>query len=1252
MASYKKYMIPTSATMAKVQNVKKPSTTSDMLGKQISNYQTRLKNVGVDDKKDKRNFVEKLLNLPEGQNFLFDIFEILNRPQQAVFGGIKAAREGGSFLEGAKEGITGERKTSGKELLFDETPTGKIFEDGKFNLKGFLGLGADILLDPMNVALPGVGKIIQKGKTAADVSKGLKAVESTGGILKTADTLSPLLKGGTSLQKGANVGIETAKKIRTSSSLNELLMRGVGKTIKGGFKIGDVALEKGLGFLDSKKLASNVKKVEQVKELAEKGVEGASELLNKLNKKPDLLGTYKGLKKGISETFNYGKTEVGKLSNKLKTTKNEIDIDKDLFAIRSKDFLNNDVKKYATKNKMSVEQVDDLIGDVIESNMADKIVTGRDVLSKLSDKKGTFTGSPENMNAVTKMLDNLGLKYNIKNNNIKLDKSVKNITDIFNSTSSAKILDSTKFRRGIDSLGYTPDDITEILSLRNNPEFMKLVDKQKNIYKDFVDTIKTTTSGTVDFSDIIDNPGYIRRALNENSLEALKKAKKEGVFRGSDLAISSKQIGARKYDLPARVVNRQIAEKTTADLTKLAEKAGLTIDEFATKTPEDLGNLLSKTVKLPTKKVKEFQDKRQQLLNRITGLKEGTAKETKRLTSLKEQEFKTTQKLQKLFLEGNVKPEQIQKLKDKQPILADKIIQQQNAIDDLITTSERNIKNVDFKIDRYSKESDIAVKQQFKDKFVKDIEYLRSKEGQELFKRSASAGFGDFTEVYGNKASQIKAMNEAVLNTSFNDPSIAKIISSDDTVTKIGRNQVRIKNSDLLKKLDKFKNILPDETVNKFMKQIGDSDIALDKNIVNMLNVNFNKEELNPFLKMVDGINNTFKKFKVFTPGFQLRNAVGSPSNMYLSGMNASDILKYQKKSANIIRRSKEIWENGAKGIFKQAGDEQAFNLLKKYKSAGFSDAWAKMAGTAEFGRATKGIKGLGRTGKKNLMDWNNMVNNGVDQWYRLGLLAYADEHPKYLAKLGVNNAADAVKKVLFDPDGISPNEKNIITKIFPFYSFTKQNLMYQAENLAKNTPKYARLVKSFNVMYDSFSQGDEDAYQKWAKEGFLIPLPWKDEKGNRLTLKTNLPISDLGEFAGNPLRRVVASTTPLIKTPFEKVSGVDMFTGAPKDQSILQASLGAVGLDKLVDIPKTVEALKSSDKTRAEKTAKALSSIFQYADSEKIKNQRLFEEKEYYANMIKKLKEQGMNIPTITDINKAKRLTAKLAKQRKSYLQ
>ena len=88
--NYAKQLTKTARQTNRANNV---GVTKDDLRTQINNKKVRLASGGVDVNKatDSRNTVEKFLGLPEDQNVVFDIFELLNRPQQALFGAINAS---------------------------------------------------------------------------------------------------------------------------------------------------------------------------------------------------------------------------------------------------------------------------------------------------------------------------------------------------------------------------------------------------------------------------------------------------------------------------------------------------------------------------------------------------------------------------------------------------------------------------------------------------------------------------------------------------------------------------------------------------------------------------------------------------------------------------------------------------------------------------------------------------------------------------------------------------------------------------------------------------------------------------------------------------------------------------------------------------------------------------------------------------------------------------------------------------------
>jgi hypothetical protein len=129
-------------------------------------------------------------------NGLLKALEIIDRPGDAVRTGIKEKVEGGSFWQGAKDGFTGKKDTSGTELNkslgFDPTTDSKdkkiANSIGKIAMAAgptklitpFLskqvkekaatqagtvlpGMGSEILLDPLNLVGAGVGKGATKG---------------------------------------------------------------------------------------------------------------------------------------------------------------------------------------------------------------------------------------------------------------------------------------------------------------------------------------------------------------------------------------------------------------------------------------------------------------------------------------------------------------------------------------------------------------------------------------------------------------------------------------------------------------------------------------------------------------------------------------------------------------------------------------------------------------------------------------------------------------------------------------------------------------------------------------------------------------------------------------------------------------------------------------------------------------------------------------------------------------------------------
>ena len=142
---------------------------------------------------DSRNPLEKLFNVREDQNWLFDIFEVLNRPQQAVFSGIKAAIRGEDVGKEFMEGLTGVNdEVYGKDLLKDAGMGDNI-------ITSILGFGLDIFADPADLALipvsavsnvtQALSKVANKADDILDTARSVAKAADPAVVKKNADVL-------------------------------------------------------------------------------------------------------------------------------------------------------------------------------------------------------------------------------------------------------------------------------------------------------------------------------------------------------------------------------------------------------------------------------------------------------------------------------------------------------------------------------------------------------------------------------------------------------------------------------------------------------------------------------------------------------------------------------------------------------------------------------------------------------------------------------------------------------------------------------------------------------------------------------------------------------------------------------------------------------------------------------------------------------------------------------------------------------
>lgn len=1278
---------------------------------QISNYQTRLRGIGVnpEDATDDRNWLEKALNLEKDQNLLFDIFEILNRPQNALFTGISNAIEGEDFFEGLKEGITGERKTSGKDLLVN---AGMDDTEGQLDLADILGFGLDVFADPIDIPMIPV-KGVAKGAKIAD-----KAMDAT-------RLISPA----------------------------QGIFRAAGKGIKGTAKLADTGIEKILGKIDNKVLRN-------AERVASETGKPLDNILRQLGGKSDLLGNYQSLKKGISNSIDSSKM-LGGLVGKTRKSANKVDV-ADAIANAKKTQLMNNTREVAENiAKKTGKNVDDVMKE-ISTNLTryieyeqDIAIDGEKFLKNISSKSNKFKGTKESVDNLAEVLgkyDNIKFKIADDGNSLVINtKKSKNLQAFKDNPDVQKAFKNLKLEK---DLGYSEEQLKELKEIGKRfgkgGDLENVYNANKEAYNEISNIYKQYAG--VDFSDITSRKGYVKRAKG-NITEDVDNIG-PGFARGTT---DTREFGARKHTAPAEVENVRRQEKIASDIKRTEKNIETATNQLSYNKREILESQIENVELKLESKLKKYNDniaklgKRQEKikdsLSNISNMRDEIVKKLddktiKNIQNIKDVSIATSiskastdvnnytkeynaliEKLSDADLTGkelksltkkvdnlSTKMEVAQRklntkldavnaftddrtnalLKKTHSALSksenvavreakltsqlgetlEKTNQLRQAQEDVISHFDRVIDNLDMQIKGINPENDKKLLEKIKRLENKKV-ILASQEGKDLFDLDFYAGLDTFINQASDTAKGASIYRDALAMGSLYNQDYIKF--ADDVTGDIPRGFTKVNGDVLANQFEGIKGFLPEnsDTLKALAEDFKGKTLYLDKDFARLMNVTRNgKEQANGLVKLIDSFNNTFKKYKILTPGFQVRNIAGNTTNMVLSGMPVGKIPQYWGKAANVLNSADDLLAKVAQGIELTGKDADNWKILQQFYEGGFKDAGTKLQDLEQLREKVQGKKGpLNWLTKKNAQ-----LNQDMDSLNRLALLMYANDTPKYVERLGKSNAIDAVKYALMDPSNMSDFEKTTMKKIIPFYTFTKQNLLYQATNIMNNTPKYNRLIKGLNSIYGNLN---ENEYFNYQKEGMQIPLPITDSNGNRIFLKTNLPLSDLGEWMSNPVQRTLASTSPLIRTPFEMVTGKNIFTGKDSYYNALSDAyetatgnkpsegvsnamakaeqiLAGLGVDTISTnmLKKVTSAVKTynGDMDNQAMWAEILRSIVQNTNQEKIEKSRAYEDLEKYQSYIKQLKNQGIEVPTIRDLNKqSKRTLRKVQNRRKN---
>lgn len=328
-------------------------------------------------------------------------------------------------------------------------------------------------------------------------------------------------------------------------------------------------------------------------------------------------------------------------------------------------------------------------------------------------------------------------------------------------------------------------------------------------------------------------------------------------------------------------------------------------------------------------------------------------------------------------------------------------------------------------------------------------------------------------------------------------------------------------------------------------------DVAFPPEVAQALTTHFQKI-VNPdappgaFLRAYDTAQKTWARHTIgILPATQTRNLVGDVwSAVMLGGMDpsrfgdASNALRFGTKLGAGLRseptytlagkawKSSELKALGERmGIFGGGEVQQLMDELGALKAAPAS-------ATEAMGRGINAAVAP---------QWMAKASKAREDVTRLAF---------FMDRLGKGDtpevAALAVKKHLFDYGELTATEQQVLKRVFPFYSWMRNNLPLQIYGALAKPGALAAVQKVRTATGGEQGLGLGAApLPRFLREG--MPLRWWDGPGGQaqyLRLLGYLPAADLGQYTdpAQAFQTLVGNTSPFIQTPLGMAANIDPF--------------------------------------------------------------------------------------------------------------
>jgi hypothetical protein len=378
-----------------------------------------------------------------------------------------------------------------------------------------------------------------------------------------------------------------------------------------------------------------------------------------------------------------------------------------------------------------------------------------------------------------------------------------------------------------------------------------------------------------------------------------------------------------------------------------------------------------------------------------------------------------------------------------------------------------------------------------------------------------------------------------------------------------------------------YKNLSPSNQkyIDQFFEELGGGTpvaaFAMHKSAFNIIKqIDRAYIDLPDMVKGYDKFLNYWKSITLVSPGFHMRNLFGNYSNSYIAGMSFPEIMSGTTNSISDFRVFYRVKDQALKqGIDSlPAADQEIYKRVLDFFESGVAQS---QKGTRDLETLKEAVAGnllKGDTTKikqayRQLVKTNFDIAEYMDDIQRYSLYQWALKNKgKDIAKILkaegatdviIQNAVKArayetVSGALFDYQNLTGFEKDVMKRMFPFYTFMKNNFIFQAKSLLAQPFKYAQMGRAYEYWNEDIGGITTEEMPEYMQENMWLAMPMrvrKDDSEAISFLKLNLTPSDFTELVENPFKKGVSSITAPVKLAIELGTGRDAFTGQPLER-------------------------------------------------------------------------------------------------------